>query len=134
MKNLSKKEIAVVKSLGFWNSKKIHGNRKSFKGLNIDIYLNVVVKKTERQRRRFLNEVLESKKDHFQIIKELIESSIRTISTPYFKTIIEGNTGYYYASSVYQHSDYNKTRLFDKTEKTEKLVNIFHKVINNAKK
>lgn len=64
-------------------------------------------------------------------ILEIAEQSKKFKGTNYFKTIIKGNTGYYYAHPVYGHSDYNKTRLFDITEDNTELVNLFFNLINN---
>ena len=67
--------------------------------------------------------------EHKQRIESLIESSIRAKGTPYFKIMIDGNTGIYYASPVYRHSDYNKTRVFDKTPETLLLMQEFNRVV-----
>ena len=63
-------------------------------------------------------------------IEYLLENSINNKNTGYFKKMIEGNTGIYYASPVHLHSDYNKTRVFDKSELTLKIMEVFNKLIN----
>lgn len=66
-----------------------------------------------------------------QITDECIEWSKKTINTNYFKTMILGNTGIYYASPIYKHSDYNKTRLFDINEDNLKLMDFFNQQTKN---
>jgi len=56
--------------------------------------------------------------------------SLECANTNYFKVLIEGNTGIYYASAAYGHSDYNKSRVFNKTPETLKLMQIFNLIVN----
>lgn len=65
-----------------------------------------------------------------QITNECIMLSKKAHGTPYFKVMILGNTGIYYASPIYQHKDYNKTRLFDITDETLKLMMYFNSKFN----
>ena len=65
-----------------------------------------------------------------QITDECIVLSKKAKNTPYFKIMILGNTGIYYASPIYQHMDYNKTRLFDITDETLELMNFFNQHLN----
>ena len=61
-----------------------------------------------------------------ELVSDLIEQSLNCKGTNYFKILIEGHTGIYYASAIYKHSDYNKTRIFDKNSETLKLMNWFN--------
>jgi hypothetical protein len=45
----------------------------------------------------------------------------------YTKVLIEGNTSIYWASPVYQHSDYNKSRALENNEKNREVM----RVVNN---
>ena len=65
-----------------------------------------------------------------QLVKKLMFRSQMCIGTNYLKIMIEGNTGIYYAHPSYGHADYNKSRLFDKTPETIKLMNLFNSYIN----
>lgn len=73
---------------------------------------------------------MKATKKQLQLTNECIKWSKETIGTNYFKVMIEGNTGIYYCSPIYLHHDYNKTRLFDKTKATLKLMDLFNKEFN----
>jgi hypothetical protein len=62
-------------------------------------------------------------------LKQVILMAQQTKGTNYFKTLIEGNTGIYFAHPYYGHSDYNKGRIFDKTPETLRLMAIFNRIV-----
>lgn len=64
------------------------------------------------------------------IVNECIELSKISYGTNYFKVLIYGNTGVYYASPIYRHCDYNKSRLFDIDKNSEKLIKYFNSNFN----
>lgn len=64
------------------------------------------------------------------IVDECIELSKNSLGTNYFKVLIYGNTGVYYASPIYRHEDYNKSRLFDIDEDSENLIKYFNNKFN----
>ena len=64
-----------------------------------------------------------------ETLKQAIFQAKQAQGTNYFKTLIEGNTGIYFAHPYHQHSDYNKTRLFDKTPATLRLMAIFNRIV-----
>jgi hypothetical protein len=65
-----------------------------------------------------------------KIVDECIKLSRKTYGTTYFKVLIYGNTGVYYASPIYLHQDYNKTRLFDINEDSENAIKYFNSKFN----
>ena len=48
----------------------------------------------------------------------------------YSKKLILGNTNIYWASPVYEHSDYNKSVAFPNTEKFRKIASLINKFLN----
>lgn len=126
MKNLTAKQIQQVKEIKTWTSTKFHGNTKKVGSLLVADLKAIVAKKSKRNHAK----IDFSKKTNVQIVRELINQSKNSIGTSYFKILIEGNTGIYYASPSYGHSDYNKTRVFAKTPETLKLMNLFNSIIN----
>ncbi len=126
MKNLSAKQIAQVKEIKTWTSTKFHGNTKKVGSLLVTDLKAIVAKKVSRE----LAKIDTSKKSNVQKVRELLQWSIQTKGTGYFKVLIEGNTGIYYASPVYGHSDYNKSRVFEKNAETLKLMQLFNSIIN----
>lgn len=128
MKNLSSKQIEQVKTLQTWTSvNHFHGNTKKVGSLLLSDIKEIVAKKIKRDIRKNASLV---RKTDVQITKECINWSIVCKGTGYFKTMIEGNTGIYYASAEFGHKDYNKSRLFEKNEKTLKLMHIFNSIVN----
>jgi hypothetical protein len=126
MKNLSAKQIAQVKEIKTWTSTKFHGNTKKVGSLLVTDLKVIVAKKVSRE----LAKIDTSKKSNVQKVRELLQWSIQTKGTGYFKVLIEGNTGIYYASPAYGHSDYNKSRVFEKNAETIKLMQLFNSIIN----
>ena len=126
MKTLTVKQIQQVKSLNTWSRTNFHGNTKKIGELAINDLKKIVSKKIKRE----LSKIYTGKKSEIQIVRSLINQSLKSKGTNYFKIMIEGNTGIYLASPVYLHSDYNKCRLFDKNEKTLKLMHLFNKIVN----
>ena len=126
MKNLSSKQIAQVRAIKTWTSTKFHGNTKKVGSLLVADLKAIVAKKVSRE----LAKIDTSKKSNVQKVRELIQWSIQTKGTGYFKILIEGNTGIYYASPVYRHRDYNKSRVFEKNTETLKLMRIFNAVVS----
>lgn len=129
MKNLTRKQIDQVKQLYFWTSlNHFHSNKKYFGSILLDDAKEIVRKKR-------LREILKCTEDHplqktnVGKLRGLINQSIECKGTNYFKVLIEGNTGIYYAHPEYQHSDYNKHRVFDKTPETLNLMRIFNALV-----
>jgi hypothetical protein len=65
-----------------------------------------------------------------KIVDECIELSKKSYGTNYFKVLIYGNTGVYYASPIFKHQDYNKSRLFDIDEDSENAIKYFNSKFN----
>lgn len=126
MKNLTAKQIAQVKEIKTWNSTRFHGNTKKVGSLSVTDFKEIIAKKVSRE----LAKIDTSKKSNVQKVRELITWSLQTKGTGYFKVLIEGNTGIYYASATYGHSDYNKTRVFAKTPETLKLMGLFNAIVS----
>jgi hypothetical protein len=126
MKNLSTKQIEQVKGIKTWTSTKFHGNTKKVGALLVTDLKAIFAKKVSRE----LAKIDNSKKSNVQKCRELLQRSIESKGTGYFKVLIEGNTGIYYASPVYQHSDYNKSRVFEKNAETLRLMQLFNSIIN----
>jgi hypothetical protein len=122
MKNLSSTQIETIKGLTMFSPCSFHGNRKQINGLPIDLYKAIIHKKRER------SNIKTVKRSDIQTVKGLLSMNPGKDS-PYFKVMIEGATGIYLASPVYGHGDYNKTRLFDKTERNLKLMQLFNKIV-----
>jgi hypothetical protein len=125
MKNLSAKQIEQVKEINTWTSTRFHGNRKKVGSLPVAVLKSIVAKKVSRACLR----IDISKKSSVQKVRSLINQSLQAKGTPYFKIMIEGNTSIYYASAVYRHSDYNKSRLFAKNAETLKLMDLFNSIV-----
>lgn len=132
-------KIEQIKSLKSWSSTRFHGNKKMVGNLSVSELKEIVAKKYNRSIGNYIaknGKVIYSfnfksvQKSNVQIVRELIEWSLECKNTNYFKVMIEGNSGIYYASPAYGHSDYNKTRLFDKNKKTLKLMSLFNSIIN----
>lgn len=126
MKNLSAKQIEQVKAIKTWTSTRFHGNTKKVGSLLVTDLKAIVSKKVSRE----VAKLDTSKKSNVQKVRELITWSKETKGTNYFKVLIEGNTGIYYASPAYAHSDYNKSRVFAKTPETLKLMELFNSIVN----
>lgn len=103
----------------------LHGNRKMIGKLTVAEYIEIAGKKTDRYTRSLNNNLT-----IFDIVRSLLKYCSGAKGTSYFKVMIEGHSGIYLASPLYGHSDYNKTRLFDKNDKTLKIMQIFNKLIN----
>ena len=80
----------------------------------------------EKKKAREIAKQNNSRQTPLQVVSRLIKTEGQYIGTPYFKTMIEGNSGIYLASPTFGHSDYNKCRLFDKTESNLKLMRLFN--------
>ena len=128
MKNLNQKQIELIKGLRVWSNAKFHGNTKKVSGVSVRLIKEIVTKKISRE----LAKIDYPKKSDAEMVRELIGRNKSYKNTPYQKIMIEGNTGIYLASPVHLHSDYNKSRLFDKSEKTLKLMDIYNSVITKT--
>ena len=51
--------------------------------------------------------------------------------TSYFKILIEGNRNIYWASPIYEHSDYNKSIAFENTPENRAKMDIINNFLNN---
>jgi hypothetical protein len=123
---LTKKQISQIRQITHLSRRTFHGNRKWVGDLPIDLYLKIVEKKWDR---------LKAKREHketsiYETVRRLLNWSKECAGTPYFKILIEGNTGIYYASPYYGHSDYNKHRVFDKNEQTLKIMKLFNAIVS----
>jgi hypothetical protein len=126
MKNLNAKQIEQVKAIRTWTNTRFHGNTKKVDALLLTDIKIIIQKKYVREIAKQSN----TKKSNATILRELIKWSKECKGTGYFKTLIEGNTGIYYASPTFGHSDYNKSRIFDKNEQTLNLMRIFNALVN----
>lgn len=126
MKTNDKKQIAEIKNLKTWTRTSFHGNTKKVGSLSVNDIKSIVSKKIKRELNKHTNCI----KSNATIVKELIKWSLECKGTGYFKVLIEGNSGIYYASAAYGHSDYNKSRIFDKTAENLRLMNLFNSIIN----
>jgi len=124
MKNLNQKQIEQVKSIKPWTNTYFHGNRKFVNGLTVDQVREIVSKKQSRE----IAKQPTTPVNIYERLRGLLSQSKGAVGTNYFKILIEGATGIYYASPIYQHSDYNKTRVFDKTAETLKLMKLFNAI------
>lgn len=129
MKNLTQKQIEFIKTLKTWSKTSFHGNTKKINDLPVSLIKEIVSKKRKRE----ISKQFEDIKTPAQKVRELLKWSIECQETGYFKTLIEGNSGIYYANPSYCHSDYNKSRIFDKNEKTLKLMEIFNSFFNKQR-
>lgn len=132
MKNLNAKQIAQVKEIDVWTNTNFHGNRKFVGSLPVEFLKEIVAKKNKRSANKPAHYTLDYSKNETQIqkVKRLLRWSLECKGTGYFKTLIEGNTGIYYASPVFGHRDYNKSRVFDKNAQTLKLMQLFNSIVN----
>lgn len=122
--NLTTQQIQAIKLIQPWYNTEFHGNKTHVDGIPVELHISIVEKKRLRDRLKNAS----GKKSDIQLVRELLTSSKQYQGTPYAKIMIEGNTGIYYASPAHLHSDYNKTRLFDKTPETLRLMDIFNKL------
>ena len=125
MKNFTQTQIDAIKQLEYYTPIKFHGNRKQYNGIPVEMVKKVVETKQNRMYARHSGTM----PSLFQTVRELVRQSRESKGTPYFKTLIEGNTGIYYASPSYGHRDYNKTRICDKNDTTLKIMSLFNSLI-----
>lgn len=133
MKNLTAKQIEQVKKITTETNTSFHGNTKKVGCLSVEDIKEIVSKKAKRDRlhcRGIYSACTPVVKSQVQIVKNLINWSLKCKGTSYFKILIEGNTSIYYTSATYKHSDYNKSRIFNKNEKTLKLMRLFNAIVN----
>ena len=62
-------------------------------------------------------------------IKREMSEQIKWGYSSYSKILIEGNTNIYWASPVYLHSDYNKSRAMENTPKNRKIMELVNKML-----
>lgn len=124
MKHLTTQQIEQVKALQPWDF--FTGNKKVVGYLLAKDVKEIIEKKGKREALKHQS----LKKSNVKEIRELVDWSLKTKGTRYFKVLIEGNTGIYYASPSFGHSDYNKSRVFEKNDKTLKLMHLFNKIVN----
>ena len=106
--------------------------------LPIDLYKKIITKKYNREIGNVIVRGIliyscqfkTKKETNTQIFRDCLQWSLKCKGTNYFKIMIEGTTGIYYASPLYGHDDYNKSRLFDKNDKTLKLMQMFNNIVN----
>lgn len=122
---MNDKQIQQIKELKAWTKTSFHGNRKKLGYLSVSLIQEIVKKKQQREHLKYQTIY----KTNTQKVRDLISWSIECKGTPYFKHLIEGTTGIYYASPIYGHKDYNKVRLFDKNESTLRLMRIFNAIV-----
>lgn len=127
MKNLTQKQIQDIDQLQAWDSTNFHGNRKKYKGFPVEMAREII---TKRYIKALNNFKIQTKENDYALIKKIIQRGKETKNTNYFKVLIEGNTGIYLASPDYMHADYNKSRLFDKNEKTLKIMQLANNILS----
>ncbi len=139
MKNLTKTQIDQIKKLTPHDSTSFHGNKKKVGELLVSDLKIIVSKKVNRFYGNYVTKTgkiiysyeFKHKKDtNIQKLKDLIKCSLNSKGTNYFKVLIEGNSGIYYAHPIHQHNDYNKSRIFDKNAETLKLMKLFNSIVN----
>lgn len=66
-----------------------------------------------------------------QVLKviEHAKKQLKEPKTPYTKILIEGNKNIYWASEIYQHSDYNKSIAMTNTQKNRELMKVINKLL-----
>ena len=127
MKALTKSQIATIRGIQHWNSTgMLHGNTKNFRGLPVSLFRSIVEKKRTRE---MLKDSNFSKIRPLERIRIMLRQSIANKGTNYHKVLIMGNTGIYYASPVYLHSDYNKVRIMDINPKNIRIMQLFNKIV-----
>ena len=126
MKKFTQQQIEQVKTINsLYASNKQHGNRKYHSWFDLLLVEDVKRIIEKKSLRKLLNYPARPKSE-VSILRELITRSESSINTNYFKVLIEGETGIYFAHPVHQHSDYNKSRVFEKNEKTLRLMDMFN--------
>lgn len=120
--------INQIKGIYNWSNTNFHGNRKYVGNLTVAEYKAIVSKKNERELLRVTNST--PAESNVQKVRRLLSQSLKAINGNYLKVLIEGKTGIYYAHPVHGHSDYNKSRVFDKTPETIRLMNLFNSIID----
>lgn len=126
MKNLTAKQIEVVKQLQTWTTTDFHGNRKQYYGLPVEVVKKIVQKKLNRWSLIHGKEVEESK---IAKCRRIINYQLIRKKSNYFKIMIEGNKNIYLAHPVYKHSDYNKSIVMENTENNRKLMELVNKIL-----
>lgn len=127
MKALTQSQIATIRGIRAWNSTgMIHGNTKHYKGLPVSLFRDIVEKKKARELLRDSNY---SNLRLMERIRIMLNQSIANKGTSYHKVMIMGNTGIYYASPIYLHSDYNKVRVMDITPRNIRIMELFNKIV-----
>jgi hypothetical protein len=117
-KGISNGEAIIGRTLKGNNIKKIGY-------LPINVYREICSKKIARIEKTFEDQPLTPAAK----VRQLIERAKQYAGTNYQKILIEGNTGIYLAHPVYQHLDYNKSRIFDKNATTLKLMAIYNTIV-----
>ena len=127
MRTLTHSQIATIREIRAWNSTgMIHGNTKHFKGLPVSLFRDIVEKKKARE---LLKDSNFSNLRPLERIRIMLRQSIANKGTNYHKVMIMGNTGIYYASPVYGHSDYNKVRIMDINPRNIRIMELFNKIV-----
>lgn len=129
MKNLTPAQIAQVRHIKYYFITSFHGNTKKVGTLPIGVYKEIVRIKLMRKYTYQTNAVNFRAMTDTQKVRHLLRLERETGSMYYKKILIEGDTGIYYASPVFGHKDYNKMRVFDKNEKTLKLMRVFNALV-----
>ncbi len=137
---LTTAQIAQIKTLDAFSKSKFHGNTKRVGSLTVSLVQEIVAKKYNRRAGNYVaknGKVIMSyefkkaeKRSYLEVVKSCLELAKQTAGTSYFKIMIEGNTGIYLASPDYGHADYNKCRVFDKNEKTLRLMNLYNSIVS----
>jgi hypothetical protein len=125
--SLSQSQIATIREIKAWNSTgMIHGNTKHFRGLPVSLFRDIVDKKKARE---LLKDSNYSNLRPLERIRIMLNQSLSNKGTNYHKVLIMGNTGIYYASPVYLHSDYNKVRVMDASPRNIRIMELFNKLV-----
>jgi hypothetical protein len=121
-------QVDTIKSITPFDFIGVHGNTKKIKGLPTADYKQIVNKKRERLTR---SKTAAPAVSNARKVRELIVHMKNAVNTPYFKAMIEGNTGIYLASPTHGHRDYNRSLIFDKTPHNVKLMKIYNNLFSN---
>lgn len=122
---MTKKQIDAIKEIKNWTNTEFHGNRKNFNGLPVPLIKEIVLKKQLREIAANNYSI-----NKFTRVRNLLEQSKQTTGTAYFKILIPGVNGIYYAPPIYGHKDYNKTRVLPNTPQNERIMYLFNSIIN----
>lgn len=104
-----------------WATLKYDGRKKIFRGIEKNNFELAQKKHFEHLNRKYIKPQ--------QCVIDLVNYLKKFAGTRYEKIIIEGNKHLWLASPVYLHDDYNKTRIYEKTEKNLRRAELINNII-----